>query len=337
MSILFYDELVRAVATGTNHSPRVLAQITAGTQRVDPARFQQNNAALLDRLQQARVYVVSEEADECVGRTTDRLRDIPAFVPPTPYTWIEFAETIQAHAAAAGQASEPTGPVETDPLAIRGVFISPLAKEPGAFKVEHWSSVWARRSLEFTSPSTWRIKRECHNPPCPLPWGDDEWMQSSVAVSNQLICRCATANVLSAKYLATLMQLLSADGVEHTVIYRDSAQRSRNAGGSGRKQHGQGETPSLIPSWISVSLSQRVHEVYDADPDRDQADPSLSDRPPEPTGDSPKHVSTIPMYARLLIPGPGKPWKGETARVVWVRSHERTVAGERRARFRVMP
>jgi hypothetical protein len=337
----FYDELLQAIQTTI--SPKAVRDLLAGVVARDD--IERDRAALLALLRGARIYLVAPDATDCVQRTVARLRAIPAIAPPVPHLYLEFEDPVL---------QLDSGEV------VRALTLWPLPASRAAswphprhqYEILLWLDTGHFVRCAVTSASEWIWSfGPCQDVPCPLADVRGEWMRSSHALPNLAACHCARVTQGIMTYIATLLTLLRADGVEQ-VTYTAPSGASVHAGHSAQALQ-QARNGATLPRanvalsatggqetgavrWVRISLSERRHLLRDplnggdlTEEDEDGEDATGS-RPERAT-----RLAQVATHPRLLIPGPNKPWRGDTPRVVWVRAHERRVVGDGVTRYHV--
>jgi hypothetical protein len=329
MRAAVYEEFMRAVETSVAVAPATARGLVSGA--ITP--------------ETVRVYVMSAEAAAVVEQATERLRAIPLFEPPVPCVWIEFE---------GDQMALTSGEI------VRAITVHPARQVAGAdthYEVRCWPAPGMCTSATIVSPTVWfsDVSSCPERAACPLAAarstglsnGSTDWLSARQALPNVEVCACARSATRMFAYVATLLTLLRADGVDHEEHltppgeWRGTAARQATSGskaapaaGATRSQGSEGGDAPI--RWVRISLSQQRpwpraarSAVDDEDSDEVEND-SGEDR-----GDV--HLTQVATHPRLLIPGPDKPWRGDTPRVVWVRTHQRHVHGRSVARYYVEP
>lgn len=136
-------------------------------------------------------------------------------------------------------------------------------------------------------------------------------------------CQCFQAGLSSQRYLWALFNLLRAEGVKHSVVER-RVEAPRDVPKHVRRtlqEQAEAWNTAHKPRYVRISLGERKH-VRVTRPGADAVDGGVRKLQMDEAGSD--YVETDPRsragHPRLLIPGPGKPWREELGvRLIWVR------------------
>src|SRR5262249_34893684 len=150
-------------------------------------------------------------------------------------------------------------------------------REPGAattaYEMRCWLAPGAFTRGTILSPDKWLWHAgACEEPaPCPLAAARGDWLSAREALPNRDLCACAGSVTRVIAYVATLLTLLRADGVEHQEYLSErlspqsaattaaprqatSGRKGGPAAGAARPQPGTGDAVPI--RWVRVSLSR---------------------------------------------------------------------------------
>jgi hypothetical protein len=340
-----YEEFVRAVDAGVALAPATAQGLVSGAIAPETVRATLDTQRAL--VSAARVYVISPEAAEVVEQAAVRLRAIPPFEPPVPCVWLEF-ETDQIGLSSGER--------------VRAITVHPARQLEVSAEPEHDIRCWIAPGIcakgMITSPTSWlwNVGPCPEQAPCPLAAVRGDWLSARLALPNAEVCACAQSATRVLAYVSTLLTLLRADGVDQeeyleeyltaAASWPEPEPRQATAGGKGastagaaRPQPAAGEVAPI--RWVRISLSQQQPWSRPSRADGARGVVGDDEGTAEGTDDGEDrddvHLTQVATHARLLIPGPDKPWRGDTPRIVWVRTHQRHVHGRSVARFYVEP
>ena len=224
------------VAAGKSVSAGVAQAVLDG--RISPAEVRSKADRFTAWLDSARIYVIDKQTTDCIEHNAARFASVPQFEPPVPNAWIEFEDgciqrtgTGQLVRAVTvwpegfrGTATLP--PPVLDEPAHMGL---PTGAGPGYHMLfwlgpsQYMSAFWCATGGVWS----WKAGSCAEAHPCPLAELRNDWFPSTQLIPNVPYCACAAGIFKLARFLSTLMALLRADGVEHTIVTSspDSAER----------------------------------------------------------------------------------------------------------------
>ena len=289
-------------------------------------------------LQAARVHLISEEAVKLVVETGDRLRYISINTPEPPVLplWIEF------EGIAVGQEDQRIVAllVIRDWEDAKGLRVYSINTEEGIKSLFLRSSGW---ELEQVGPCSYYMcplgKKTCDGVLYYIHQKRDEFSALEKG------CACYEAGRSWAQIISVFLYLLSAEGV---VQQEEERAKEVPASASQRKQAEVRKWNKEHPPirYISLSLTAPVRVQRSAasralalePPDEAAEERDGQEQAAVPPGEH--RLVAVRAHPRLLIPGPGKPWRPEKgAQVVWIRtfSYNRRTRGPSRTRYYVLP
>ncbi|MBA2679160.1 MAG: hypothetical protein H0U76_12280 [Ktedonobacteraceae bacterium] len=317
MQKLFYDEYVERFPEFAKQPSIVVGKIPTKAEREAIARSLQWQASMIEKLRQARIYVLDSEAVGCIEATIERLPAPLRFDPVVPDMWIELT----------GDDIVIVDDSIKSKLAVHGIHV--YIGRDGTHRCDFLTDR-GRIQIVFPTETTYALyQEECDQTACPFTPQETRFFEGATALGVQTICSCAQTLLAFAKFMSVLMQFLRAEGVEHTWVEQTVVPRGA------RKARKNGNLPlPKATKWVKVSLSRKIHIVRKTGRLVNASEAETVDiveQTKEPDGE----LRAISTHARLLIPGPGKPWRGDTPRIVWVRGHYRRVYGGITSRYNV--
>lgn len=140
------------------------------------------------------------------------------------------------------------------------------------------------------------------------------------------LCRCYTDGMGWAAILYALLNLLNAEGVTHTQETHAASVDDHLPNKVRRKANEAAEAwnGKFHKHFVTLSIAQRVHRVRVKRTPGAAGDARLlDDDATDDDDDTPSAMRSVgvPTHFRLLIPGPGKPWRGDRPRIISVSSY----------------
>ncbi len=334
---IIFDQYRAGIVDNSNKAAVQEIEMALRLEGISPhsAKAAHLKQALLDSLDQSKVFVLTPEALEVVIATTERLRqkaqglvlDLPALP-----MWVEFeGKTLQEWERS-----------------IVALWFVPVTM-PG-HRARDGSFLVIRIGNRQTAPSedvfeyhaasqSWQmyLSPGCrHATSCPLA---SQMRQHQRLVLSERAdafaalsagCLCYEDGQHWAQFLWVLTQMLRAEGAKHTVIDRRFQLRSRKTHTTTHEKEearAKAGWNATHPVYIRISLEHRFHVR--------RAHHASGVALVYEEGD--QHLTQVVGHWRLLVPAPDKPWRGEQPRIIWVRSHARWVHGKRKVRYYVTP
>ena len=359
---IFYDEFRKELQSGiksgtTSHEVSQIAHELHLPQLAANRIY----TRMISMLDQSRVYVLTREALECVLDTAIRMRHHTiALAPIAPVLpmWVEFENCTVATMDADLHAvwCVPDLLLAESSVGSPGSFITIQYAQPhtpsaqtatgsvsdGAVIMPDFFTRADQYSYGWDAGTrAWHLMRSVPACPraheCPLARRDVHDGVLTIVSDRDAFpatdsqCICFEMGVQWTLLLYVLFAMLQAEGAEHTSIdrrLRTPRHDGHRTAFEKRLQADYDAWNTNHPMYTRVSLSQRTHVRREQTPDG----PALHY---ENTDES--HITKVARHPRFLIPGPGKPWRGDVPRIVFVAGHNRHVHGHRRLRYHVVP